>query len=107
MVEDATAGDPVTGIKWTRKTAQELSDALAKRGYAIGPDTVRRLLRQQKYALHANRKRLSKKQDPDRDRQMQYLIRKRREYQKAGFAVLSVDAKERELIGMFKNPGRT
>jgi len=107
LVEDATAGDPVTGIKWTRKTAQELSDALAKRGYAIGPDTIRRLLRQQKYALHANRKRLSKKQDPDRDRQMQYLIRKRHEYQKAGFAVVSVDAKERELIGLFKNPGRT
>ena len=107
LVEDATAGDPVTGIKWTRKTAQELSAALKRQGYRIGPDTVRRLLRQQQYALRANRKRLTKKQDPDRDRQMRYLIRKRHEYQKAGFAVLSIDAKERELIGLFKNPGRT
>jgi hypothetical protein len=38
---------------------------------------------------------------------MRYLIRKRRAYQKAGFAVLSVDAKQRELIGLFKNPGQT
>jgi hypothetical protein len=26
---------------------------------------------------------------------------------KAGLAVLSVDAKQRELIGLFKNPGKT
>lgn len=107
VVADATAGDPMTGIKWTRKTAQEISAALAKRGYGVGPDTVRRLLRQLKYALRSNRKRLNKKQDKDRDRQMRYLIRKRREYLKAGFAVLSVDAKQRELIGLFKNPGQT
>jgi hypothetical protein len=107
LVADATAGDPMTGIKWTRKTAQEISAALAKRGYWVGPDTVRRLLRQLKYALRSNRKRLSKKQEPERDRQMRYLLHKRREYLRAGFAVLSVDAKQRELIGLFKNPGQT
>jgi hypothetical protein len=107
LVADATAGDPITGIKWTRKTAQEISGALAKRGYDVGPDTVRRLLHKLKYALRSNRKRLSKKQEPDRDCQMRYLIRKRHEYIKAGFAVLSVDAKQRELIGLFKHPGQT
>ena len=61
LVADATAGDPMTGIKWTRKTAQEISGALAKRGYEVGPDTVRRLLHLLKYALRSNRKRLSKK----------------------------------------------
>lgn len=106
LVDDATAGDPITGLKWTRKTAQALSQALKKRGYQVGRDTVRRLLRQLKYTLRANRKRLTKKQDPDRDEQMRYLLRQRRAYQKAGFAVLSVDAKQRELIGLFKNPGK-
>ena len=38
---------------------------------------------------------------------MRYLIHQRRAYIKAGFAVLSVDAKQRELIGLFKNPGET
>jgi hypothetical protein len=107
LVQEATAGDPVTGLKWTRKTSRKLSRALKRRGYRVGPDTVRRLLRQQKYVLRANRKRLNKKRDPDRDRQMRYLTRKRRRHQKAGFPVISVDAKQRELIGNFKNPGQT
>jgi hypothetical protein len=107
LVRDATAGDPVKGLKWTKKTSRKLSRVLKRRGYRVGPDTVRRLLRQQKYVLRANRKRLNRKCDPDRDRQMRYLARWRRAYQKAGFPVISVDTKQRELIGNFKNPGRT
>ena len=107
LVRDATAGDPITGLKWTKKTSRKLSWVLKRRGYLVGPDTVRRLLRQRRYVLRANRKRLNKKRDPDRDRQMRYLARWRHAYQKAGFPVISVDAKQRELIGNFKNPGRT
>jgi hypothetical protein len=107
LVEDATAGDPITGLKWTRKTSRKLSRALKRRGFKVGPDTVRRLLEQQDYVLRANRKRLNQKQDPDRDRQMRYVARQRRAYLSAGFPVISVDAKQRELIGNFKNPGRT
>jgi len=65
------------------------------------------VLRERDYRLRANRKRLNKKHDPQRDQQMRYLIRKRWAFQKAGFPVISVDAKQRELIGNFKKPGRT
>lgn len=106
-MRDATAGDPITGLKWTRKTSRKISRGLKHRGFPVGPDTVRRLLREQKYVLRANRKRLNKKQDPERDRQMRSLVRQRRAFQKAGFPVISVDAKQRELVGNFKNPGRT
>lgn len=106
-MQDATAGDPITGLKWTRKTSRKISRELLARGYRVGPDTVRRLLRERKYVLRANRKRLNKKQDPERDRQMHYLVRRRRAFQKAGFPVISLDAKQRELVGNFKNPGRT
>ena len=68
---------------------------------------MRRLLHQRGYVLRANRKRLSKKQDPNRDWQMRYLIRKRGARQKAGFSAISINAKQRKLIGNFKNPGRT
>ena len=95
------------GLKWTKKTSRKLSWVLKRRGYPVGPDTVRRLLRQRRYVLRANRKRLNKMRDPDRDRQMRHLARERRAYQKAGSPVISVDAKQRELIGNFKNPGRT
>jgi hypothetical protein len=97
LLGDATAGDPVTGLKWTRKTSRDLSRALKRRGVQVGPDTVCRLLRAKDYVLRTNRKRLNRKEDPDRDRQMRYLIRKRNAHKRAGFPV----------IGNYKNPGRT
>jgi hypothetical protein len=106
LLRDATAGDPIKGLKWTKKTSRKLSQELKRQGYRIGADTVRRLMKEQGYVLRANRKRLSKKQDPDRDRQMRHLMRKRKQHEKAGFPSISVDAKQRELIGNFKNPGR-
>jgi hypothetical protein len=99
-IRRAGAGQPA--VEKSIQASRKLSQALKRRGYALGPDTVRRLLRQGRYILRANRKRLNKKRDPDRDRQMHYLKR-----QQAGFPVISVDAKQRELIGNFKNPGRT
>jgi len=107
VLHDATAGDPVTGLKWTRKTSAKISRELKRRGYRVGADTVRRLLRDLGYRLRANRKRLTKKHDPERDQQMRYLIRQRQAFQQAGFPVISVDAKQRELVGNFKNPGQT
>ena len=97
----------MTGLKWTRKTSVKISRELKRRGYRVGADTVRRLLRGLGYRLRSNRKRLNKKHDPERDQQMRYLIRQRRVFQKAGFPVISVDAKQRELVGNFKNPGQT
>jgi hypothetical protein len=38
---------------------------------------------------------------------MRYLVRERKQREKAGFRSISVDAKQRKLIGNFKNPGRT
>lgn len=107
LLADATAGDPVTGLKWTRKTSAKISRELKRRGYRVGPDTVRRLLRGLGYRLRANRKRLTKHPDPERDQQMRYLAQQRRAFQKAGFPVISVDAKQRQLVGNFKNPGQT
>ena len=106
-MQDATAGDPVTGIKWVRKTLRALQRALRRKGFKIGLFTIRRLLRKLNYAIRVNRKRLTKKQDPERDRQMRYLARVRRRFLKAGKPVVSIDTKKRELVGNFKNAGGT
>jgi Rhodopirellula transposase DDE domain len=50
---------------------------------------------------------LTKKQDPERDRQMRYLARVRRRFLKAGKPVISMDTKKRELVGDFKHTGGT
>jgi len=107
VLKDTIAGDPITGLKWTRKTIRQLSRELLRKGLHVGRNTVRRLLKEQRYALRTNRKRLTHAHKPDRDRQMQYLARRRRAFQKAGKPVISVDAKKRELVGNFKNAGRT
>jgi len=38
---------------------------------------------------------------------MRYIARQQRRFEKAGDPILSVDTKKKELIGLFKNPGRT
>jgi hypothetical protein len=107
LLDDETAGDPIRGTKWTRKTLGKLATGLKRRKFDAGRETVRRLLRRLKYEPRANRKRLSKKQDAGRDRQMRYIARIRHAYEKAGKPVISVDTKKKELIGNFRNAGRT
>jgi Rhodopirellula transposase DDE domain len=106
LLKDETAGDPVSGVKWTRKTVRRLTKEL-KRTFNVSRETVRRLAISLGYRLRSNRKRLTRKQDPKRDRQMRYIIRRRRAAIRAGKPVISVDTKHRELVGLFKNAGRT
>ena len=107
LLRDATAGDPVSGLKWTHRSLRKLQRALRRRGLPLALATIARLLRQRHFALRTNRKRIAGIADPDRDRQFRYLTRLRRLYISRGWPALSVDTKKKELIGNFKNPGRT
>ena len=103
LLADATAGDPIRGTKWTRKTLRKLGKVLE-----VSHETVRRLLiNNLGYSLKGNRKCVSRKQDPDRDRQIRYIARMRRQFLAAKQPVISVDSKKKEQIGNFKTPGRT
>lgn len=107
LVEDATAGDPVTGLRWTHKSTRKLAKALRRLGFRIGAGTVGRLLKVKKYCLRTNRKRLARTHEPERDRQFRYIARQRRRFQKQGNPAISIDTKKKELVGLFKNPGRS
>jgi hypothetical protein len=107
LLADSTAGDPMTGLKWTYRSLRRLAKALYRRGTRVSPNTVARLLRRLDYSLRTNRKTLAEVRDPDRDRQFRYLSRLRRYYLARGWPVISVDTKKKELVGRFKNPGRT
>jgi hypothetical protein len=66
------------------------------------------LLDDQGYRLHANTKQLeSSAAHPDRDEQFGYITEQRQVFGAAGLPEISVDAKKKELIGRFKNAGRT
>ena len=108
LLHDATAGDPVKGTKWTRKTLRTLCAALVAQGFSTtSPMTVRRLLQGRDYRQRVNRKRLTKDHNAHRDRPIRYLTRKRRAFLKAGDPVLSVDTKKKEWVGNFRNEGVT
>lgn len=107
LVEGRTGGDPMGGAKWVRRSLRKLSGELRQRGHAACPNTVRRLLRQQDYGLRANVKRLGGPPQAAREQQFQYLAQQRDAFLAEGLPVLSIDAKKKELVGNFKNAGRT
>jgi hypothetical protein len=104
---DATAGDPASSIKWTHRSLRTLRKGLRCQGVKLSEKTIARLLRAGGFSLRTNRKRLARTQDPRRDRQFRYLTRLRRLYVSPGLPVISVDTKEKGLVGDFKNPGRS
>ena len=106
LVEPVTRGDPMSPLRWTAKSAVALTRELRALGHQVGPTTVTALLKQRGYRLQANRKRLEGAQHPDRDAQFRFIAEHARDWQSAGVPVISVDAKKKELVGDFKNPGR-
>ena len=56
LVEDTTAGDPVTGWRWTHKSTRKLAKALRRVGFRISAGTVGRLLKAKKYSLRTLRR---------------------------------------------------
>lgn len=106
MLAEQTAGDPQSSRKWVRHGVEHLSERLHPRGFDVSPTTVYRLLRELGYSLLANRKRFTGPAHPDRERQFEYIAWQRQGFAIGGDPVISVDAKKKELIGNFKNPGR-
>jgi hypothetical protein len=104
MAED-TAGDPMTGLRWTHKTTRKIRRALEAAGIFVSRTTVARLLKQRGYSLRVNRKLIALVKSEHRNRQFKYIKRLRRAFAKDALPIVSVDTKKKELVGQFKNPG--
>lgn len=94
-------------MKWTRKTCRKIAKELKRKGFQVEHSTIPRLARLLGYTLRANRKRLSRKKDKRRDRQMRYIERLQKRFARKKQPEISVDGKKKEKIGQFRNPGRT
>jgi len=104
-MEPETAGDPMTELKWTRKTTEKIARALQRHGISVGRSTVSRLLKQMDFRLRVNHKKRSTASPKDRDRQFLVIRRRRNRFTRSGDPILSIDCKKKELIGNFKNKG--
>lgn len=94
--------------KWVRSSLRRLSRRLGEAGHPASPPTVGRLLDDRGYALHVNAKQVeARAAHPERDAQFTYIGAQRQQFGAAGQPVISVDAKKKELVGNFKNAGRS
>ena len=107
ILEETTAGDPTSLLKWTTKSTRGLAEELARRGHPVSWRTVARCLHDLDYSLQSNRKTIEGSDHPNRDAQFRYISRQVTRYIKSGDPVISVDTKKKELVGAFRNAGRT
>jgi hypothetical protein len=105
-----TAGDPMTGLKWTRRTTAKVASELQTLGIAVSDRTVAKLLKQMEFSLRVNHKQLSRVctvSRQERDAQFARIAEIREDFVTKGLPIISVDTKKKELVGQFKNPGAT
>lgn len=107
LLQHDTAGDPISGLKWTRRTTAKVADELRSLGIEICPKTVAKLLKKMDFRLRVNHKKRATSCDPDRDRQFDHIAELRERFTRTDAPIISVDSKKRELVGRFKNPGTT
>ena len=107
ILEETTAGDPMSLLRWTSKSTRTLAEELTRLGHPITWVTVARCLDDMGYSLQANRKTKEGPQHANRDAQFRYINRQVKALIAAGDPVISVDAKKKEMVGPFKNAGRT
>ena len=106
IVEETTAGDPMSPLKWTSKSTRTIAEELIRSGHPISSVTVGRCLVEMGYSLQANVKTREALQHPNRDAQFRYLNRQVKAFRRTGDPVISVDTKKKELVGAFRNAGR-
>jgi transposase len=107
ILSETTAGDPMSPLKWTSKSTYRLAAELTHLGYQVSADTVGRLLKDWGYSLQANVKTKEGGSPPERDAQFRYINAQGKRFFRRGWPIISVDAKKKERVGTFKNPGRT
>ena len=100
------------GLKWTRKSTTKIAQELQKEGMDVSARTVRRLLRQMNYSLRVNDKKLESgiRHPPSRQKrnsQFEHITQRRETFVRAGQPIISIDTKKKELIGNFRNAGRS
>jgi hypothetical protein len=100
-----TAGDPMSGLKWTRRTTEKIAAELQSLGISVGPRTVARLLTQLGFSLRVNQKKRSTGSPARRNEQFEQFASLRERFVTDAAPIISVDTKKKELVGHFKNAG--
>ena len=107
MLRPPPEASVLTALRWTNQSTQSMAEELTRRGHPVSDKTVARCLREMEYSLQLNRKTKEGPQHPNRDAQFRYINRQEATFRASGDPVISVDTKKKELVGAFRNKGRT
>ena len=107
LIEASIRGDPEADLLWVSQSLRHLAAALNANGYDVSHMVVRRLLRDMGFSLQANAKTKEGGTHPDRDAQFRHINVLVKRFRASGQPAISVDTKKKELVGDFKNLGRT
>ena len=85
-----TAGDPITGLKWTHRTPEKIAQLLLQFGISISANTVARLLHSMDYSLRVNHKTLATSSSADRNEQFEFISMLRSRHERQALPMISV-----------------
>ena len=107
IVEATNLGDPESPLLYTIKSTRALEKELKHQGHNVSYPTIAALLHENGYSLQANSKTRGGKSHPDRNAQFEFINNDVKTQLQAKEPVISIDTKKKELVGDFKNNGRT
>lgn len=107
LIDPLTRGDPESPLRWTCKSLRMLADELGNMEHKVSHTHVGKMLIMMGYSLQGNKKTLEGTGHPDRNAQFGYINEQVTERLANREPVISVDTKKKELIGRFKNNGKT
>jgi hypothetical protein len=107
-IDRDTAGSPVDeNVRWTNRSPREIAVELQGQGFQIGEDTMRRILFSE---LRLSRRQAFKDESrcsfAERDEQFRFIAELRDEYAYWGWPIISIDTKNKELLGNFFRRGQ-
>lgn len=107
LVDTSSRGDPESTLRWTCKSTWTLAAELTRGGHKVSHVLVGRMLKQLGYSLQGNAKTREGGTHPDRDAQFRHIAQEAGQRLKADLPVISVDTKKKELVGNYRNAGKT
>lgn len=104
---DNTAGNPMDETqKWTNLTRANISDLLAKKGFKVSRNVVKKLLKNNGYVKRKPLKKKAGGGHMDRNAQFERIAELKEIYTAKGNPIISVDTKKKEKIGNLSREGK-
>lgn len=107
ILKDHTAGDPMNEkVKWTNLTKADIVAELAKKGFKVSRNIVKKLLKKHDFVKRKPFKNIAAGSHVNRNAQFERIAELRNRYVAEGNPVVSVDTKKKELIGNLSRDGK-